>query len=181
MLGLSPAASEEDILDTVSMLIDDKTDSEVKQALRMGMISFEEKNVLASLARKDVASFNTLIDSRRKQYGENVQKVVEEAVRQRRILGGQRSFFTRIGETMGKETLEMLLLTYKPAPSPEQLLNMDKRMAYETARRDDLNKFETRLERMEDRLEYYRRNNPEYLKANPGLMEELLRQESYQA
>lgn len=88
MLGLSPAASDEDILGIVSRLIDGKADNEVKHALSMGMISPEEKKVLASLARKDVASFNTLIESRRKQYVEYVQKAVDEAIKQRRILGG---------------------------------------------------------------------------------------------
>lgn len=195
LLGLESTATEADILQAVKNALNEKetADTAVDDAILHGYIEKGQRNNFLLMARGNKAAFMAYIDAQRKAQEPEIKKLLQEAAGQGKVLSCEAGIYQRIGAGMGVKTLKELLFTLRPAIKPTDLINHTKDRANWTL--NDYRKFApkelennrelyARLVKAEmgtsiepHTLEWYRKNNPEYLRENPDIFRELLQKE----
>ncbi len=194
-LGLENTATEADILQAVKTALDEKetVDTEVDKAILHGYVEKEQRENFVLMAKSNKAAFMAYVDTQRKAQEPEINKLLQDASGQGKILSYETGVYKRIGAEIGVKTLKELLSTLRPAIKPTDFINRTKDRTKWTL--DDYRKFApkelennkelyTRLVREKTglniesyTLEWYRKNKPEYLRAHPEVFRELLQKE----
>ncbi len=145
------------------------------------------------MAKGNKVAFMAYVDAQRKAQEPEISKLLQEAAGQGKILGCETDVYQRIGAEMGIKTLKELLFTLRPSIKPTDVINRTKDRANWTL--SDYRKFapkelennrelyarlvkaETGVSIEPHTLEWYRKNNPEYLREHPDIFRELLQKE----
>lgn len=195
LLGLENTATEADILQAVKNALNEKetADTVVDDAILHGYVEKGQRNNFLLMARGNKAAFMAYIDAQRKEQEPEINRLLQDATGKGQILGCETGIYQRIGAEMGIKTLKELLFTLRPAIKPTDLINRTKDRA--NWRLSDYRKFApkelennrelyARLVKEETgesiephTLEWYRKNNPEYLREHPDIFRELLQKE----
>lgn len=192
LLGLENTATEADILQAVKNALNEKetADTAVDDAILHGYVEKGQRNNFLLMARGNKAAFMAYVDAQRKEQEPEINRLLQDATGKGQILGCETDIYQRIGVEMGIKTLKELLFTLRPAVKPTDLINRTKDRTNWTLA--DYRKFApkelensrelyVRLVKEETgesiephTLEWYRKNNPEYLREHPDVFRELL-------
>ena len=195
LLGLEITASEADILQVVKTALNEKetADTVVDDAILHGYVDKVQRNNFLLMAKGNKVAFMAYVDAQRKAQEPEISKLLQEAAGQGKILGCETDVYQRIGAEMGIKTLKELLFTLRPSIKPTDVINRTKDRANWTL--SDYRKFapkelennrelyarlvkaETGVSIEPHTLEWYRKNNPEYLREHPDIFRELLQKE----
>ncbi len=195
LLGLENTATEADILQAVKNALNGKetADTAVDNAIQHGYIEKVQRDNFRLMAKGNPAAFMAYVDSQRKAQEPEINRLLQDATGKGQILGCETGIYQRIGAEMGIKTLKELLFTLRPAIKPTDLINRTKDRANWTL--SDYRKFapkelennrelyarlvkaETGVSIEPHTLEWYRKNNPEYLREHPDIFRELLQKE----
>ena len=187
-LGLSSAASDEDVIRTVKSLLEGRETPEeaVDDAIMRGYIDSGQRGTFIALARGNQAAFRDFVKTQGAAQSGEIARLIDDAQRKRKLLGCERGVYERIGAKIGAKMLGEVLFTLRPMAKPTELIHGG--AAYSDRSRwtlDDYRKFApqelenapelyarlVKAEKGEDvgahSLEWYRKNNPEYLREHP--------------
>ena len=196
LLGLENTATEEEILQAVKNALNGEETAEnaVDDAIQRGYIEKEQRKNFLQIAKCNKSAFISYVAASRKAQEPKINKLLQEAVEQGKILYCEKSVYQRIGANMGVKTLKELLFTLRPAIRPNDFINCAKdRVKWTLA---DYRKFapkelennkelyarlvkeETGANIVPHTLEWYRKNNPEYLRKHPDVFRDLLQKKN---
>ena len=195
LLGLDEGVSDEDIITELQHLLNapDEATTEVEEAIRAGFIEGKDRGNFVTMARLSPGTFRTFIMGEREKRRKAVKTTIDGALSDRRITYPQRGFYERIGESMGLETLSVLLSAIPRTPKISEMVDGGDRLHWTLAdyrkyRPEDLKKNPklyvalVEAESMggengtggKNSLDYMRKHNPEYLREHPEEYEKLL-------
>ena len=197
LLGLESGADDKDIIEAVKMALEGKETPEeaVDEAITNGYIDGAQRGTFIALARGNRGAFRDFINGQRKAQAPEISRLINYAVNKRKLLGCETAIFERLGAKIGAKALDELLFTLRPMPKPMEFIKGGAAHSNRSQwKLDDYRKFApqelerdpelyarlVRAEKGEDvaahSLEWYRRNNPEYLREHPEVFRELLEQ-----
>lgn len=195
LLGLDEGVSDEDIITEIQNLLNapDEATTEVEEAIRAGFIEGKDRGNFVTMARLSPGTFRTFISGERDKRRKAVKTAVDGALMDRKIMHPQRGVYERVGETMGLETLSLLLSAIPRTPKISEMIDVGDRSRWTLAdyrkyRPEDLKKNPklyaalVEAESMggangtggKNSLDYLRKHNPEYLREHPEEYEKLL-------
>ena len=197
LLGLTPPYTTESVYKAVKRLIRGKEQQDGKEqienAVKRGWIDSGQRSMFAALAKSNRQAFNQYMSD--KQRGDNVavEGLLDKAESSGQIFPQERSTYKAIGGVMGAKVLAELVATRPGTRRIMRELNMHKEnrndwtladwrtYAPEELRKnpklyDTLRKKEGG-EPLTHSLEWYRRNNPDFLRDNPDFYKQLVEQE----
>ena len=195
VLSLDKKTDERDILNAINKLQKNNKNVDysgmIKNALKKGWIDDAEKNVFQSLAKHDSATFIARYEALKKSDDAKIIELICDAERSGRIMPFEREVYKSIGEQMGGRSLEEVL-SIKPKPKRVNRflsLNFEDRAEWTL---DDWRIFAPKdlaenpllykilmsnkgkkLPQVKT-LEWYRKNDPEYLAKHPDIYKELV-------
>lgn len=198
LLGLENDAADKDIIEAVKMALEGRETPEeaVDDAIMGGYIDASQRGTFIALARGNRSAFRDFVNGQRKAQAPEITRLINEAVRNRKIFGCELGIYERIGAKVGAKVLMELLFTLRPIAKPMELIKGG--AAYSDRASwtlDDYRKFApqeleqnpelyarlVRAEKGEETaphsLDWYRRNNPEYLREHPEIYRQMLEQE----
>lgn len=195
LLGLDEGVTDEDIITEIQNLLNvpDEATTEVEEAIKAGFIEGKDRGNFVTMARLSPAVFRTFISGEKGKRRKAVKTAIDGALSDRRITHPQRGVYERIGETMGLETLSLLLSAIPRTPNISEMIDGGDRSRwtlsdYRKYRPEDLKrnpKLYAALVEAEsmggangtggkNNLDYLRKHNPEYLREHPEEYEKLL-------
>lgn len=197
LLGISSDSTEEGVYKAVKRLIrcrstQDNKD-EIDNAIKRGWFENAQRSMFVALARSNRQAFTKFLEERGRKDALQVEELLDEAVRTGRVLPMERNTYKNIGESMGANVLANLISIKPSTMRAARYINIDK----EDRRKWTLNDWRTyaprelasnpklyeELRKKESKtassmsLDWYRRNNPEYLKDHPEFYTQLIEQE----
>lgn len=158
LLGLDENTDESEILAELKKRLDN-SEKQINNACKKGLILQNERQAFLSLANTDKKAFESLLKDRAEQNKSRVVVAVNNAFLSTKTFGvEQKPILVSIGERMGLATLEKVI---EMLPNRVSLAKLIKEANKE----------------IRGGLDWYRKNDPETLKNNPQLFNDLLEQE----
>lgn len=170
MLELDESATDEDIINAIQELLNipDKATTDVENAIMNGFINEEDRYNFINMARLSPSTFSRYISGEKKKNEKTVNEAVNRAFNEGRIRHTQqKEIYRKIGLKMGFSVLSELINTANIV-KPTDIIKLSRKTTTGNEEKiipDD--PFE--------RLMYYRKYNPEYLKEHPEEFEQLLK------
>lgn len=170
MLELDESATDEDIINAIQELLNipDKATTDVENAIMNGFINEEDLYNFINMARLSPSTFSRYISGEKKKNEKTVNEAVNRAFNEGRIRHTQqKEIYRKIGLKMGFSVLSELINTANIV-KPTDIIKLSRKTTTGNEEKiipDD--PFE--------RLMYYRKYNPEYLKEHPEEFEQLLK------
>lgn len=170
MLELDESATDEDIINAIQELLNipDKATTDVENAIMNGFINEEDRYNFINMARLSPSTFSRYISGEKKKNEKTVNEAVNRAFNEGRIrYAQQKEIYRKIGLKMGFSVLSELINTANIV-KPTDIIKLSRKTTTGNEEKiipDD--PFE--------RLMYYRKYNPEYLKEHPEEFEQLLK------
>lgn len=170
MLELDESATDEDIINAIQELLNipDKATTDVENAIMNGFINEEDRYNFINMARLSPSTFSRYISGEKKKNEKTVNEAVNRAFNEGRIRHTQqKEIYRKIGLKMGFSVLSELINTANIV-KPTDIIKLSRKTTTGNEKKiipDD--PFE--------RLMYYRKYNPEYLKEHPEEFEQLLK------
>lgn len=170
MLELDESATDEDIINAIQELLNipDKATTDVENAIMNGFINEEDRYNFINMARLSPSIFARYISGEKKKNEKTVNEAVNRAFNEGRIrYTQQKEIYRKIGLKMGFSVLSELINTANIV-KPTDIIKLSRKTTTGNEEKiipDD--PFE--------RLMYYRKYNPEYLKEHPEEFEQLLK------
>ena len=166
LLELSENATDEDIISTIQDLLNapDQATTEVENAINEDLINAEDRYNYITLARISPNVFSRFLNGEKKKKEKTVLNAVNQAFEEGRIKNlRQKEIYQKIALKMGLGVLSDLITVNIIRPS--DILRM--------AKGNLSQKKEIPVDPSE-KLMYYRKNDPDYLKEHPEEFERLL-------
>ena len=197
LLGISSDSTEESIYKAVKRLVRGRSTQDSKEtidnAVKKGWIENGQRSMFVALSRSNRQAFAKFMEERERKDALQVEKLLDEAVRTGRVMPMERTTYKNIGESMGANVLAELVAIKPSTMRAARYINIDK----EDRRKWTLNDWRTyaprelasnpklyeELRKKDGKmassmsLDWYRRNNPEYLKEHPEFYRQLIEQE----
>lgn len=187
LLGLSDTATDAEILDNIKSLPNngESVEQSVNSAVQMGLIDRTEAVSYTAMAQGNPTAFRGLINDKRNAQKKQLTDTLVTAIRKGKIIPQERHLFEAVGECMGARAVRQIIdciperirLTeliagahknrtdWKLADyrkyAPEEL-RMNPTLYAQLVEREG-----REMELSAETLDYYRRNNPEYLQEHP--------------
>lgn len=193
LLGLKEDVRDNAILSAIKNLLnaDKIADSELSNALRLGLVTKSQGDMLRTMEMFDKQKVNLYITDLKKEYAKSVAKVVDKAVTESKILYYERDIYEKIGNESGIATLRKLI---NVLPNPIKPMDIIERGSKESWNLMDYRKFapnelqdnpelykrllsKDNKQSGERSLDWYRKNDPDYLMSHPDIYEKLLNKE----
>lgn len=194
LLGLADDVSDEDIIAEIQTLLNvpDEASTEVDNAVKAGFVESKDKRNFLTMARISPQTFRSFISGEKEKRKKAVLAAVDAAFFDRRIGYAQKEIFARVGNTMGLETLSLLLGSMPKMRKISEILSKDRKgwtlTDYRKYAPNELMKNPKLYAELIDKentisgggnggkhtLDYLRKHNPEYLKEHPEEYEKLL-------
>lgn len=194
LLGLENEATDSEILDNIKALLNNSESIEqsVNNALQMGFIDRDEVPCFTAMARNNPMAFRGLISNKRNAQKQQINDKLITAIRNGKIIPQERHLFETVGEHLGHRLLSRII---ECMPGRVRLMDLvagkhknrsnwnlsDYRKYAPDELRDNpalyaqlLEKEGREVELNTDTLDYYRRNNPEYLQLHPEEYQRLI-------
>ena len=170
MLELDESATDEDIINAIQELLNipDKATTDVENAIMNGFINEEDRYNFINMARLSPSTFSRYISGEKKKNEKTVNEAVNRAFNEGRIRHTQqKEIYRKIGLKMGFSVLSELINTANIVKSTDIIKLSRKTTTGNEEKIIPDDPFE--------RLMYYRKYNPEYLKEHPEEFEQLLK------
>lgn len=189
VLKLDEDATDEEIINEVFRITQaiGGAGTLTEEALRAGLISNDNRNEFYTMERVSPELCKTFIEREKNKALAVVQTVFDNAVKERRVFGGNRELYISIGMQIGPENFAKLLTSIPPTPKlsdyigPTETLDNYRRNHPEELRRNP--KLYQRLIEQEESeptvkdFDYYRKYDPEYFRDNPEKYKEMIEKE----
>lgn len=190
LLQLGEDASEEEILTVISRLVSSNEEEpirEVENAIKEGLIPVSERSEHLRMARISPGLFRSFVSRERDKRKSALEMVIDNAIKERKIICTQRDLYLSIGERIGVNDLSQLVISLNKVPRISDLISREGWTLEDYRRNDPLALkrdpalYKALVEREERKLgpgtlEYYRKYEPEYLKDHPEEYNRLLKQ-----
>lgn len=197
LLDISPNCTDESIYKAIKRLVRGKkaqdSNEAIDSAVKKGWMENGQRSMFVALARSNRQAFAKFIEERERKDALQVERLLDEAVRTGRVLPMERTTYKNIGYSMGANVLAELVSIKPSNMRAARYIDIDK----EDRRKWTLNDWRTyaprelasnpklyeELRKKEGMtaasmsLDWYRRNNPEYLKEHPEFYKQLIEQE----
>lgn len=170
MLELDESATDEDIINAIQELLNipDKATTDVENAIMNGFINEEDRYNFINMARLSPSTFARYISGEKKKNEKTVNEAVNRAFNEGRIrYTQQKEIYRKIGLKMGFSVLSELINTANIV-KPTDIIKLSRKTTTG-------NEEKTIPDDPFERLMYYRKYNPEYLKEHPEEFEQLLK------
>lgn len=170
MLELDESATDEDIINAIQELLNipDKATTDVENAIMNGFINEEDRYNFINMARLSPSTFSRYISGEKKKNEKTVNEAVNRAFNEGRIrYTQQKEIYRKIGLKMGFSVLSELINTANIV-KPTDIIKLSRKTTTG-------NEEKTIPDDPFERLMYYRKYNPEYLKEHPEEFEQLLK------
>lgn len=170
MLELDESATDEDIINAIQELLNipDKASTDVENAIMNGFINEEDRYNFINMARLSPSTFARYISGEKKKNEKTVNEAVNRAFNEGRIrYTQQKEIYRKIGLKMGFSVLSELINTANIV-KPTDIIKLSRKTTTG-------NEEKTIPDDPFERLMYYRKYNPEYLKEHPEEFEQLLK------
>lgn len=198
LLGLESGADDKSIIEAVKKAVEGEKTAEdaVDEAILGGYVDPKQRDIFLGLARTNRLSFEFYVKGQKDGATPQILEMIDKAVVQRKIMSCETAIYRRVGEQMGVKYLQDLLFTLRPMAKPMDMIRGGAAFSDRSNwRLDDYRKFAPHeLERDPElyarlvkeakgedvavhSLEWYRRNNPEYLREHPQFYRDLLEKE----
>lgn len=193
LLELEENATDNTILSVIKNLLNTSKneDSELPDALRLGIVSKSQGDMLRSMGLYDKQKVNLYIADLKKGYSQEVVKVIDKAVADSKILHYERDIYEKIGDESGIATLRKLINVLPNSVKPMDIINrgskeswdlMDYRKFAPNELQDDPELYKRLLAKDnkqsgERSLDWYRKNDPDFLMSHPDIYKKLLNKE----
>lgn len=194
LLGLGNEATDSEILDNIEALLNssESIEESVNNALRMGFIDRSEISSFTAMAKSNPIAFRGLINDKRKAQKQQLTDTLISAIKKGKIIPQDRYLFETVGDCMGANAVNRIIecipdrvrltalvsgehknranwkLSDYRKYAPQELC--DNQALYARL----LTKEGLEMELNTETLEYYRRNNPEYLASHPEEYQRLI-------
>lgn len=198
LLSLSNDATDEDIIQAVKTLLEGRETAEevVDDAIMRGYIDNGQRGTYIALARGNRAAFRDFVKAQGEAQSGEITRLIDEAQYKRKLLGCERGVYERLGAKIGAKMLGEVLFTLHPMMKPTDYIFGSKSDRSRWTL-DDYRKFapyelendpelyarlvraETGQEVAPHSLEWYRVNNPEYLRQHPDVYGRLLEESKH--
>lgn len=191
LLQLSEDATDEAILAVISRLLEtdgEEPVSDVDNAIKAGLIGPNDRKEYLTMARISPGLFRSIIEREKDKRRGTLEMMIDNAIKERKIMLPQKDMFLSIGERIGVNDLSRLLLALVPVRKITSFINRDSWTLDDYRRLDpmalkrDPALYKSLVEQEENKpkektLDYYRRYDPDYLRDNPEEYERLLKQD----
>ena len=187
LLGLPAGTGEKEITRCIKeeLKSTSEIESEVENAVKMGLISNSEANNYALMAQGNPGAFRALIADKKRVRKDELDALVDSAVKKGKFIQQDKIVFENVAECMGMEVLHRIIGCIPERVSLMELTSgryrqrsewslSDYRKYDPLALKDNpelyanlLKKEGQEMELNSHTLEYYRRHNPEYLRLHP--------------
>lgn len=195
VLSLEKTADERDILNAINKLQKDNENVNfsgmIVNAIKKGWLDKAEKEVYQSLAKHDRETFMTRYEAFKKQDKANVIELICDAERDGRIMPFERDIYKGIGDQIGASALGELIHIKPRAKRVKRYLALDydnredwtiddwrnfapKELANNPKLYKILMAKDGQKAPQYKTLDWYRKNNPEYLLKHPDIYKELV-------
>ena len=195
VLSLDKTADERDILNAINKLQrdNDKVDFSgmIENAIKKGWFDKTEKEVFQSLAKHDLVTFMAQYEAFKQQDKANVIELISDAEVDGRIMPFEREIYKSIGDQLGARALGELFYIKPRQKRVSRFLSLDydNRAGWtiddwrnfapkELADNPQLYKILMAKDNQKapqyKTLEWYRKNDPEYLKEHPDIYRKLV-------
>lgn len=171
LLQLDTKATDEDIINHIQELLNhpDQATTDVENAISNGLINAEERYNFISLARVSPSVFNRFIDGEKKKNETSIEHALNKAFKDGRLkYTQQKDVYRKIGLKMGLGVLSELLDTVAIV-KPSDILKMARGTTSSNQKENEIPTDPV------EKLRYYRKYKPEYLKEHPEVYEQLLK------
>lgn len=188
LLGLKDDAADENIIESIKALLADP--ESVQEAVREELIDSAQADSFAAMAKADPTAFGNFLKTARETQGDRIEKVLQKAAEARPFMRLDMSVYRAIAAKIGLQDTRKLIDALPEPCKPMDFINSRPRSEwglkeYRKFAPEELSSnpglYASLMERESripaltaDRLEYYRRNNPEYLEAHPEEYKRLL-------
>lgn len=197
LLGLESDTTDAEILDALKSLLKspDNIDAEIDNAVLSGYIDESQRGNFRAMALANRSAFLSFVETKRKEQEPTITRMIAEAAGNGKLLFNESSIYENIGKQLGANVLKELLSTLKSAVKPNDLIYKSNNRAgwtlsdYRKFAPDELRdnpalyaRLATKEGNMPEEsrsLEWYRRNDPEYLLKHPTVYNRLVNNEKY--
>lgn len=195
LLGLDEDCTDEDVLKALEALkssITEQHPDSVNRAHRLNLITNSDLKNYSYMDKGGKKAFLSFCDKLIGKEKEDVRKVVEKGLADRKFVHSERVIFQELGENIGLEKLKKILNCMSGAVRCTDLISINANnrsnwglTEYRKFAPDELNEnpelYQFLLEKENQpggkSLEWYRKNDPDYLKKNPKEYKRLLEEE----
>ena len=170
LLQLDKKATDEEIINIIQDLLNlpDKATNEVENAISNGLISSEDRYNFITMARLSPTVFSSYITSEKRKNEKAINQAINQAFTEGKIRTiQQKEIYRKIGFKMGLDVISELINSISIV-KPSDII----KLANNTHSKYEKEKIPTNPS---ERLMYYRKYNPEYLKENPEEFDKLLK------
>lgn len=192
LLGLDDGVTDEVIITEIQHLLNakDEATTGVDEAIKAGFVEAKDRRDFITMARLSPTVFKNFISNEMEKRRKAVKTAIDGALSDGKVTHTQRGIYERIGETMGLETLSILLCNIPRMPRLSEMVDGGDRSKwtlsdYRKYRPEDLKnnpKLYAALIEAESiggtggnhSLDFLRKHNPEYLREHPEEYEKLI-------
>lgn len=197
LLGLTPPYTAESIYKAVKRLVRGKEQQDGKElienAVKRGWIENGQRGMFAALAKSNRQAFSQFIKDKQRDETLTVEELLNKAEGSGKILLQERGIYKAIGSVMGAKVLAELVTIRPGTRRVIRDINLHKENRdnwtltdWRTYAPEELRKNPILYDMLRKReggeplthsLEWYRRNNPDFLRDNPDFYKQLVEQE----
>ena len=195
LLGLPTEATDDDILETIRALVEQSEQNSednrhIDSLQSRGIITGVMGNMLKMSLKTTPKECKEAITQIEKENEEKINGLIQQAVRDRKVIPAERAVFETIGNQVGVENFSALLRVINQAVKVSELINnqylqqertLDWYRKYNPEALENDPALYNRLIAASDGevtvkdLDYYRKNDPSYLKEHPELYKKMIK------
>lgn len=195
LMGLPDTATDDDIIDNITALLSgaETAEQSVQNAVRQGIIDSNQTANFVAMAKGNLTAFKGFVAEKKKEQKTQLAELMLAAIKEGKVLPQERHIYDTVGEQLGLSVVSRLICILPDRIKLSSLIDnghlqnranwgLSEYRKYAPAELRDnpllyaslMEKEGRKMELNEDTLDWFRKHNPEYLKANSAAYQRVL-------
>ena len=177
LLELEETATDDNILSKIEALINiESIENEINNSVKLGIVNNDEKQMLLQLAKNNKKEVINLLKAKKVTDKNLIDKELKNGMLSQKFIYTDREIFEFIGNELGLDFLKKLIKAIPDNIANQKDMLADTLSGWGLVKQSQGVNLYTENKNKQFNLDWYRKNDPEYLKNNPDFYKQLLKE-----